>query len=113
MRVTGLGRVGVMDIVFTSGILMDLRGLCDDVHGMLFDAAQGLYWYCANNHTGQWSVLYRLMCALDYHPSASESGPNTEIADAVYAALLVSNQPTCDAQRIAGDIEAWFEATAY
>lgn len=40
-----------------------------------FDAARGLYWYCSSYHGGQASDLYRIMCALDYHPGASERAP--------------------------------------
>jgi hypothetical protein len=49
----------------------------------VIDAAQALYWYCALNYSGQWSGLYRILCASSYRPGAIECGPgdDTEASD--------------------------------
>ena len=57
--------------------------------GDAFDAAQGLYWYCADYHNGQWSEEYRVLSTLGYKPSMSEHGPDPDsYADEVYRALV-------------------------
>jgi len=48
----------------------------NDLEDDYFDAAQQLYWWCVENHTGQNSDLYRIMCQLDYTPAASETRPD-------------------------------------
>lgn len=44
--------------------------------GRVFDAAQELYWYCSNHHTGQSSTLYEVLCKLDYKPGPLERKPD-------------------------------------
>lgn len=39
------------------------------------EAAQGLHWYAVDWHDGQWSLLYRVQCELDYTPGAIERSP--------------------------------------
>ena len=45
-----------------------------------FDLAQALYWYCADNHGGQWSDLYSILSQVSaiYKPGAMERGPAYE-----------------------------------
>jgi hypothetical protein len=43
-----------------------------------FDAAQGLHWYAVHYHSGQWSSLYRVQCALDYTPGALEKDASAD-----------------------------------
>lgn len=37
------------------------------------DYYQALYWYCHNNHEGQFSALYSILSTLQYKPSLSET----------------------------------------
>lgn len=46
-----------------------------------FSGARALYWYCSDWHSGQWSDLYRIMCALKYRPSPTEKSPTPEDED--------------------------------
>jgi hypothetical protein len=39
-----------------------------------FDIEQAIYWYCADNHAGQWSDLYRVLCESEYTPGYFERG---------------------------------------
>lgn len=39
-----------------------------------FEAAQALYWYCTDYHSGMFSELYSILSQLDYNPSSSECG---------------------------------------
>lgn len=53
-----------------------------------FDAAQGLHWFCAENHEGMTSEEYRVLSALQYRPSSLERGPAEDSpARDVYDAL--------------------------
>jgi hypothetical protein len=53
-----------------------------------FDAAQGLYWYCSDYHSGQWSEEYSILSTLGYKPASSECGPDPDSTAAdIYAAL--------------------------
>lgn len=48
----------------------------EDEKCTLFDLSAGLYWYCADYHSGQSSELYSIMSArLDYRPAPSERSP--------------------------------------
>lgn len=49
----------------------------------------GVYWWCADNHNGQFSEEYAMLSLLStmYKPGALESGPNTDRAREVYASL--------------------------
>jgi len=50
--------------------------------------AAGLYWYCADHHSGQWSLEYAILSSLPYRPGASERGPEPDsVAAEVYASL--------------------------
>lgn len=50
---------------------------CSDEIGVLFELADGLYWFCVDYHGGQWSDLYRISCQLGYKPGSSESSPTS------------------------------------
>jgi len=52
-----------------------------------FDAAQGLYWYCVDYHSGLSCELYSIQCTLGYKPSATERSPDTEKSKEVYESL--------------------------
>ena len=39
----------------------------------IFDYYQALYWYCSNNHSGQFTQLYSILSTLSYKPSLSET----------------------------------------
>ena len=41
-----------------------------------FDIAQGLYWFAADYHGGQTSILYSILSQLEYKPGASENKPD-------------------------------------
>lgn len=49
-------------------------------------ASRALYWYCDKWHTGQWSLLHRIMRALRYRPDLLETGPvlGCKFDDALY-----------------------------
>ena len=49
-----------------------------------FEAADGLYWFCVHYHAGQASTLYRVQCALDFHPGACANGPDGDEAQLIY-----------------------------
>ena len=38
----------------------------------LFDLHQALYWFCADNHEGQWDTLYKILSQSPYKPAPSE-----------------------------------------
>ena len=52
-----------------------------------FEAAQALYWYCANYHSGQSCPLYSIISKLQYIPSPSEVGVSHDDASLFYAEL--------------------------
>jgi hypothetical protein len=57
----------------------------------LFDLAEGLYWYCNDYHTGQWSDEYSVLSALDYSPSPLADGVEEgSAAHAVYMQLAAN-----------------------
>jgi hypothetical protein len=73
----------------------------DDRRTMLFDAAEGLYWYCVNFHAGQASTLYSVLSRLHYTPAPRERDPRSEIAQHVYAELDMLGERSaiaCDAE---------------
>ena len=49
-----------------------------------FEAAQGLHWYCVNNHSGQSSELYAIQCKLGYAPYYDEDGVSEYNASAFF-----------------------------
>lgn len=54
-----------------------------------FDAAQGLYWFCSDNYSGQGDPLYSVLSRLEYRPGVRETGPQLHSeAEGVYEALL-------------------------
>ena len=59
-------------------------------HFEKIDLAQGLYWYLADYHEGQWSENYKLLSQLgeDYRPGMLENGPEKgSDAEYTYKAL--------------------------
>ena len=65
----------------------------DDEKCALFDLAEGLYWYCNDYHTGQWSDEYSVLSTLDYSPSPLADGVEEgSAAHAVYMQLIDSNK---------------------
>ena len=48
------------------------------------DAAQGMYWWLVEHHSGQGSSEYRWLCRMNYTPALNETGPNTSPAVQVY-----------------------------
>ena len=57
----------------------DMIEVFDDYDNAVFemmDMARGLYWYCADHHSGQASEEYRILSRLSeiYKPSPIESG---------------------------------------
>ena len=68
--------------------LADLDEKCD-----LFNLAEGLYWYCHDYHTGQWSDEYSVLSTLDYSPSPLANGVEEgSAAHEVYIQLIEANQ---------------------
>ena len=41
---------------------------------------EAAYWFASWNHGGQWSNLYRALCASQFRPPRLASGPSCEIA---------------------------------
>jgi hypothetical protein len=65
----------------------------DDEKCALFDLADGLYWYCHDYHTGQWSDEYSVLSTLDYSPSPLARGVEEgSTAQEVYSQLVEANQ---------------------
>ena len=65
----------------------------DDEKCDLFDLAEGLYWYCSEYHTGQWSDEYSVLSTLDYSPSPLAHGVEEgTTAHEVYSQLIEANQ---------------------
>lgn len=52
-----------------------------------FDAAEGLYWFCADNYAGQGDPLYSILSQLGFSPGAMSNGPNSEGGLLVHEAL--------------------------
>lgn len=68
-----------------------------------FAAAQGLHWWLSENHEGQWSEEYRMLCELDYNPGALERGPEDGLAQDIYDALGTGD---ADASEVLSEILA-------
>lgn len=69
------------------------------------ETAQGLYWYCADNHAGQGCPLYAILSTLRYNPGALESGPDNPIAQDVYDSLSgMSAHDGIDAAQCMADV---------
>ena len=62
----------------------------------IFEAAQALYWYCANYHSGQSCPLYSIISKLQYIPSPSEVGVSHDDASGLFYAELKSRQILAD-----------------
>ncbi len=76
----------------------------------LFDLHQALYWFCSDNHEGQWDVLYSILSQSPYSPAPSETSAdvdhdllpfdfNFDTDNAPYifcVALLISSANNCD-----------------
>ena len=62
----------------------------------IFEAAQALYWYCANYHSGQSCPLYSIISKLQYTPSPSEVGVSHDDASGLFYAELKSRQILAD-----------------
>ena len=59
------------------------------------DILIGAYWYCADNHAGQWSDEYRLLSIISgiYSPGPLCNGPESlSVESDVYTALTELNQ---------------------
>lgn len=61
--------------------------LAADRSDAAFPIAQGLYWYCVDNHGGQGSDEYHIQCSLCYKPGLRELGPDCEVSRHVYECL--------------------------
>ena len=46
----------------------------------LFIIEEAAYWFATWNHGGQWSNLYRALCASPFTPSPLANGPSDQIA---------------------------------
>lgn len=44
----------------------------------LFAIHQALYWYCAENHEGQWDTLYSILSQSPYKPAPSETSADID-----------------------------------
>jgi hypothetical protein len=75
-----------------------------------FDAAQALYWYCSDWHSGQNSIEYSIMSArLHYTPGCSERGIDQETeAREFYAAL---EDKSIDPEALLSAIDRAYEAS--
>ena len=63
----------------------------------IFEAAQALYWYCANYHRGQSCPLYSILSRkLQYTPSPSELGVSHDDDSGLFYAKLKSRQILAD-----------------
>jgi hypothetical protein len=59
----------------------------------LGDLAAGLYWYCSDWYSGQWSTEYSILSTqLDFSPGLCSDGPE-ESGQFVYDELVAHNQP--------------------
>ncbi len=58
-----------------------------DLDSSRFDAAEGLYWYCAGYHGGQNDPLYSILSTLQFTPAMSSGGPDSDGGQMVYEAL--------------------------
>jgi hypothetical protein len=56
--------------------------------------AEGIYWWLADHHSGQWSEEYRMLCNIPFKPAPSANGPTDPDSGSVYAALCDDNR--CD-----------------
>lgn len=55
-----------------------------------FDTAEAVYWLGNDYHDGQFSPLYRALCATGYEPGRSQRGPEKGgVAEIIYAACEV------------------------
>lgn len=74
-----------------------------------FDAAQGLYWYCADWHGGQSSNLYSILSTLGYKPAMGECGPEEgSVAEDIYRELESGD---LDADNVVDFVNLGYEET--
>lgn len=58
----------------------------EDERSTLFTLAEGLWWYLADHHSGQWSKEYSLMGSFGFSPSPLARGPEGQALE-VYRAI--------------------------
>ena len=73
----------------------------------IFEAAQALYWYCANYHSGQSCPLYSIISKLQYTPSRSELGVSHDDDSGLFYAELESGEIL--AENLLNDIHSFME----
>lgn len=68
-----------------------------------FEAAQALYWYCSDCHSGMSSPLYSILSTrLCYRPSLFECGVNDDDSSEFYKAL---EDGEIEAENLLSDIQ--------
>lgn len=71
-----------------------LAFLADNIDGKLdelfdeFDREEAMYWFANDWHSGQWSNLYKALCASPYSPGACANGPQGETGAFLYDQLV-------------------------
>lgn len=55
----------ILRLISDSGIAMNGSNL--------FDLHQALYWFCHDNHEGQWDTLYKILSQSPYRPAPTET----------------------------------------
>lgn len=68
-----------------------------------FEAAQALYWYCADYHSGMSSELYSILSQLDYSPSLSECGVSDDDDSSEFYQALENGE--IEATKLFNDIQ--------
>jgi len=69
-----------------------LRNKMEVTEDNYFEAAQALYWYCADHHSGISSELYSILSQLDYSPSCSECGVSDDDDSSEFYQALESGE---------------------
>ena len=64
--------------------LLELEGFSQ------FDIAEAIYWFCNDNHEGQFSKEYEILCHIGFKPGALSNGPE-EMAQVIYDDYLENN----------------------
>lgn len=59
----------------------------ESIEATQFDIAEAIYWFCSDNHEGQFSKKYEILCHCGFKPSPLSKGPE-EMAQMIYDNLL-------------------------
>lgn len=77
---------------------LEHHSLLVDAWGERADVLEGIYWYAADHHQGQWERWYRILTAAGrvFKPSRLSKRPDSERGQEIYALLEGRNRRRCE-----------------